>query len=69
MTPWETSTIAATMTIGVSTYRIVRTRSAQKLPMLLPLRETIPRISAIATTMPTPAESQFCTVSPTIWLK
>ena len=43
--------------------------SAQKLPMLLPLRETIPRISATATQIPTPAESQFCTVSPTIWLK
>ncbi len=29
----------------------------------------IPRISATATTMPTPAESQFCTVSPIIWLR
>ena len=43
--------------------------SAQKLPMLLPLRATIPRISATATQIPTPADSQFCTVSPTIWLK
>ena len=69
MTPWETSTIAPITQIGVITYRTVRTMSAQKLPMLLPLRETIPRISAIATQIPTPAESQFCTVSPTIWLK
>ena len=37
--------------------------------MLLPLRETIPRMSATATTIPTLAESQFWTVSPAIWLK
>ena len=55
--------------IGASTYRIVRTRSCQKLPRLLPLRPMMPRTSATATMMPTPAESQFCTVRPTIWLK
>ncbi len=43
--------------------------SCQKLPSDLPLREAIPRISATATTMPTPAERKFCTVSPAIWLK
>ena len=43
--------------------------SCQKFPMLLPLRDTIPRISATATTMPVPAERKFWTVSPTIWLK
>ena len=69
ITPWETSTSAPITEIGASTYRIVRTRSCQKLPRLLPLRPTIPRISATATTIPTPAESKFCTVSPTIWLK
>ena len=69
MTPWETSTIAPSTQIGVITYRTVRTMSAQKLPMLLPLRPMIPRISAIATQIPTPADRKFCTVSPTIWLK
>ncbi len=44
---------------GSSTYRIVRTMSCQKLPMLLPLRPMMPRISATATTMPTPAEMKF----------
>ncbi len=43
--------------------------SCQKLPRLLPLRPTIPRTSATATTIPTPADSQFWTVSPAIWLK
>ena len=43
--------------------------SAQKLPSPLPLRPMIPRTSAIATTIPTPAESQFWTARPTIWLK
>ena len=69
MTPWETSTIAAITDSGASTYRIVRTRSCQKLPRLLPLRPMIPRTSATATTMPTPADSQFWTVSPIIWLR
>ena len=43
--------------------------SCQKLPMLVPLRDTIPRISATATEIPTPADRKFCTVSPAIWLK
>jgi hypothetical protein len=37
--------------------------------MPIPLRETIPRIRATATAMPTPAERKFWTVSPAIWLK
>ena len=32
-------------------------------------REAMPRISAIATTMPTAAETKFWTASPAIWLK
>ena len=43
--------------------------STQKFPMPFPLRPTMPLIRATATTMPTPAERKFCTVSPSIWLK
>ena len=32
-------------------------------------RAAIARISATATTMPTAAETKFCTASPAIWLK
>ena len=32
-------------------------------------RAAIPRISATATTMPTAAETKFCTARPAIWLK
>ena len=67
--PCETSTSAPTTEIGNNTYSTVRTTSCQKLPKPLPLRPTIPRISATATQMPTAAEAKFCTVSPAIWLK
>ena len=43
--------------------------SCQKLPMPLPVRPMIPRTSATATTIPTPAERKFWTVSPAIWLR
>ena len=43
--------------------------SCQKLPSPLPLRATIPRISAIRTTIPAAAETKFWNVIPTIWLK
>ena len=35
----------------------------------MPLARAIPRISAIATAIPTAAETKFCTASPAIWLK
>ena len=46
-------------------------RSCQKLPRpVAPLRRAaMPRISATATTMPTAAETKFCTARPAIWLK
>ncbi len=48
-------------------------RSTQKLPMPSasadPRRWAIARISAIATAMPTPAETKFWTASPAIWVK
>ena len=46
-----------------------RMRSCQKLPRLPALRAAMPRISAITTTIPTAAETKFCTASPAIWLK
>ena len=67
--PWKMSSSATTSDSGSSTYRHVRTMSCQKLPSDLPLRPEMPRISATATVMPTPADTKFCTVSPTIWLK
>ena len=57
--PWDTSTSATTVEIGSRTYKTVRMMSCQKLPRLLPLRPMIPRISATATTIPTPAERKF----------
>ncbi len=59
ITPWETRMRATRIDSGINTYRTVRTMSCQKLPRLLPLREMIPRMSATATTMPTPAERKF----------
>ena len=51
-------------------YRIViRVRSTQKLPSLSVLDRMNPRISAIATTMPTAADRKFCTASPAIWAR
>ena len=70
-TPWEASTSAPTIEIGSSTYSSARVRSCQKLPRpSAPARRAaMPRISAIATTMPTAAETKFCTARPAIWLK
>ena len=46
-------------------------RSCQKFPRpAAPVRRAaIPRMSAIATTSPTAAETKFCTARPAIWLK
>ena len=57
--PCHTRTSATTIDSGSRTYRTVRTMSCQKLPRLLPLRPMIPRISAMATEMPTAAERKF----------
>ncbi len=67
-TPWEASTSAPTIEIGSSTYSSARVRSCQKLPRpVAPVRRAaIPRISAMATTMPTAAETKFWTANPAI---
>ena len=44
----------------------VRVRSTQKLPSWSVLCRAKPRTSAIATTMPTAAETKFCTARPAI---
>ena len=44
-------------------------RSCQKLPSEEPERAAKPRITAIATEMPTAAEMKFCTARPVIWEK
>ncbi len=46
-----------------------RVRSTQKFPIVSDPRRTRPRTSAIATEMPTAAETKFWTVSPAIWVR
>ncbi len=67
--PWKISTSGDHDRHRQQDVEDVRIRSCQKFPSDLPLRPMIPRISAIATQMPTAAEAKFCTVSPAIWLK
>ena len=67
--PSATSTIANTKLIGSRIQSVERTRSTQKLPMVLALRRAIPRTSAMAMAMPVAAEVKLWTASPTIWLK
>ena len=43
--------------------------STQKFPIVSVRRRTIPRTSAMATAMPTAAETKFWTVSPAIWVR
>ncbi len=68
-TPWLTSTSATSVASGSSTRVVVRVRSAQKLPIVSERRRTIPRTSAMATEMPTAAETKFCTASPVICVR
>ena len=71
-TPWEASTSAPTI---ADRQQHVQQRARQVLPEVaealarLARRAAMPRMSAIATTMPTAAETKFCTASPAIWLK
>ena len=64
MTPAVSSAIAATIDRGSSSRKMPRTRSTQKLPRVSERRAAKPRTSAIATAMPTAAETKFCTASP-----
>ena len=47
----------------------MRVRSTQKLPISRCSHAKKPRMIAAQTAMPAAAETKFCTVSPTIWLK
>ena len=53
--------------IGSSSRRMTRVRSTQKLPSRSVWVRVKPRISAMATAMPTAAETKFCTARPAIW--
>ena len=64
--PPAISTIAPTIAIGSRMRSTVRTRSTQKLPRSPVRLRANPRTSAIATAMPTAAETKFCTASPAI---
>ena len=54
---------------GSSSRTMTRVRSTQKLPSRSVLVRVKPRISAIATAMPTAAETKFCTARPAIWAR
>ena len=47
----------------------MRVRSTQKLPTVVALARLKARASGTTMAMPVAAETKFCTVSPTIWLK
>ena len=48
---------------------VARVRSTQKFPIVSLRRRVMPRITAIATAMPTAADTKFCTVSPAICVR
>ena len=64
--PAPTKTIANTTEIGSRMRRQMRVRSTQKLPSRSVLLRAKPRTSAIATAIPTAAETKFCTARPAI---
>ena len=68
-TPCEISTTAPTIAIGSRIRTVLRTRSAQKFPIVSDSRRTNPRIRATAIAMPTAAETKFWTASPLIWTR
>ena len=63
-TPPAISTIAARIDRGSRSRQVPRIRSTQKLPIVPDRREAKPRTRAIATAMPTAADTKFCTASP-----
>ena len=67
--PAATNTMAPTTAIGSRMRTTVRVRSTQKLPSRSVRRRAKPRTSAMATAMPTAAETKFCTASPAIWTR
>ncbi len=54
---------------GSSTRRQVRTRSTQKLPMVVERRRTRPRMRAMATAVPAAADTKLWKARPPIWLR
>ena len=66
MVPPTIRMTAPTMEIGSRIRRVPRTRSTQKLPSSPVLRRARPRMKAIATAMPTAADTKFCTARPAI---
>ena len=69
MTPCDPSSSVTTIASGSRMYRVMRTRSAQKLPSAPVPRRAKPRMTAARTAMPTAAETKFWTVRPTVWLR
>ena len=61
-----TRRIAATMQMGNRIRSVPRTRSTQKFPSSPVRLRAKPRTNAIATAMPTAADTKFCTASPAI---
>jgi hypothetical protein len=69
ISPPATSTSAPANAIGSRMRIEPRTRSPQKLPIVADLRRANPRTRAIATAIPTAAETKFCTASAAIWVR
>ncbi len=76
MFPWKfwiappaISTIAASAQTGSRIRTTVRTRSTQKLPSWSVFFRAKPRTTAIATAIPTAADTKFCTARPDIWTR
>ena len=59
MTPASSSATAATIESGSSSRNVPRTRSTQKFPSVPERRDANARTRAIATAMPTAAETKF----------
>jgi hypothetical protein len=69
MTPWLTSTTATTSASGRRMRRVERVRSTQKLPSVVARRRAMPRMKAANTAIPAAADTKFCTVRPSIWVR
>ncbi len=64
--PWLTKTMAITNEMGSRMRVVVRVRSTQKLPRVRPRRRASPRMRPTTMTMPTAADTKFCTARPAI---
>ena len=58
-----------TKLIGRRTHKNERVRSTQKFPMVLDSWRAMPRITAMASAMPTAAEKKLWYASPAIWVR